>query len=261
MPILTLHDQPIHYTDSPKDLTGHKPPLLLIHGAGGSHLSWPPHLRRLPDLRVIAVDLPGHGRSGGPGCTSIAAYRDKLRDFVDALGLSRFILAGHSMGGAIALDYARLFPERVAGLGLIGTSARLRVAPAILDGIRTDFAATTAQMMGWMVGSAFPASARRLALQRLRESNPDVLHGDFAACDVFDLRTEVQGLPLPALIIVGEEDQMTPPKFSESLHASLPNSELHRLPNAGHMVQLEQPDVVTDLLARFVEQKTNRPRI
>ena len=159
------------------------------------------------------------------------------------------------MGGAIALDYARLFPERLAGLGLIGTSARLRVAPAILDGIRTDFAATTAQMMGWMVGSAFPANARRLALQRLRESNPDVLHGDFAACDAFDLRTEVQGLPIPAIIIVGEEDQMTPPKFSESLHASLPNSELHRLPNAGHMVQLEQPDRVTDLLARFVEEQ------
>ncbi len=255
MPTLTLHDQPIFYTDSAKDLTGRKLPLLLIHGAGGSHLSWPPHLRRLPDLRVIALDLPGHGRSGGLGFTSIAAYRDILRDFVDVLGLTRFVLAGHSMGGAIALDYARLFPERVAGLGLIGTSARLRVAPAILDGIRTDFAATTEQMMGWMVGADFPANARRLALQRLRESDRDVLHGDFAACDIFDLRAEIQGLTVPALIIVGEEDQMTPPKFSESLHASLPNSELHRLPNAGHMVQLEQPDRVTDLLARFVEQR------
>ncbi len=143
----------------------------------------------------------------------------------------------------------------MAGLGLIGTSARLRVAPAILDGIRTDFAATTEQMMGWMVGADFPANARRLALQRLRESDRDVLHGDFAACDIFDLRAEIQGLPVPALIIVGEEDQMTPPKFSDSLHASLPNSELHRIPKAGHMVQLEQPDRVTDLLARFVEQR------
>jgi pimeloyl-ACP methyl ester carboxylesterase len=235
--------------------------LLLIHGAGGSHLSWPPHLRRLPDRRVIALDLPGHGRSGGPGCTSIATYRDGLRDFVDALGLSRFVLAGHSMGGAIALDYARLFPERVAGLGLIGTSARLRVAPAILGGIRTDFAATTEQMMAWMVGTDFPASARRLAIKRLQESDPIVLHGDFVACDAFDLRAEVQGLTIPALIIVGEADQMTPPKFSDSLHASLPNSELHRIPKAGHMVQLEAPDVVTDLLAHFVEQRTNRPRI
>lgn len=252
MPTITLHDQSIFYTDSQRDLTGRKPPLLLIHGAGGSHLSWPPHLRRLEDVRVIALDLPGHGRSPGPGCPSIAAYRDILRDFVDALKVGRFVLAGHSMGGAIVLDYARLFPERVAGLGLVGTSARLRVAPAILDGIRTDFAATTETMMGWMVGAAFPASARRLALQRLRESDPDVLHRDFAACDVFDLRNEIQGLPIPATIIVGEEDQMTPPKFSESLHASLPHSELHRLPRAGHMVQLEQPDTVTQLLARFL---------
>jgi len=256
MPTLTLHDQPIFYTDSAKDLTGRKPPLLLIHGAGGSHLSWPPRLRRLSDLRVIALDLPGHGRSAGPGYTMIAAYRDVVRDFVDALGLDRFVLAGHSMGGAIALDYARSFPERVAGLGLIGTSARLRVAPAILDGIRADFAATTAQMMDWMVGAEFPASARRLAIKRLRESDPEVLHGDFVACDAFDLRSEVQGLTIPAIIIVGEADQMTPPKFSDSLHASLPNSELHRIPLAGHMVQLEAADVVTDLLAHFVNQSS-----
>ncbi len=258
MPTLTLHDQPIFYTDSPKDLTGRRPPLLLVHGAGGSHLSWPPHLRRLPDRRVIALDLPGHGRSPGPGRRTIAAYRDVLRDFVDALGLGRFVLVGHSMGGAIALDYARLFPERVAGLGLVATSARLRVAPAILDGIRTDFAATTEQMMGWMVGADFPANARRLAIKRLQESDPEVLHGDFVACDAFDLRAEVDGLAVPATIIVGEADQMTPPKFSQSLHASLPNSELHRVPKAGHMVQLEQPDMVTDLLIRFIDQRMQK---
>jgi len=256
MPTLTLHDQPIFYTDSQKDLTAHRLPLILIHGAGGSHLSWPPHLRRLADERVIALDLPGHGRSSGPGCVSIGAYRDILRDFVDALGLTRFVLAGHSMGGAIALDFARLCPDRVAGLGLVATSARLRVAPAILDGIRTDFAATTAQMMDWMVGADFPANARRLAIKRLRESDPTVLHGDFVACDAFDLRAEIQGLAIPAIIIVGEADQMTPPKFSDSLHAALPNSELHRIPKAGHMVQLEEPDRVTDLLAQFMAHRS-----
>ncbi len=256
MPTLALHDQSIFYTDSAKDPTGRRPPLLLIHGAGGSHLSWPPRLRRLADERVIALDLPGHGRSAGPGCTTIAAYRDGVVDFADALGLTRFVLAGHSMGGAIALEVARLFPERVTGLGLVATSARLRVAPAILDGIRADFVATTETMMSWMVGADFPANARRLALKRLRESDPTVLHGDFVACDAFDRRTEIQGLPLPALIIVGEADQMTPPKFSESLHASLPNSELHRIPGAGHMVQLEAPDVVTNLLAHFIANRS-----
>ena len=255
MPTTTIHTHPIFYTDSHKDPAGGTPPLLLIHGAGGNHLSWPPHLRRLDSVRVMALDLPGHGRSAGPGCTTISAYRDVVRAFVDGLGLDRFVLAGHSMGGAIALDFARIFPERVAGLGLIGTSARLRVAPAILDGIRTDFAATTQMMMDWMVGEAFPANARRLALQRLRESDADVLHGDFVACDAFDLRAEIDGLALPATIIVGEADRMTPPKFSVHLHTALPHSELHRIPRAGHLVQLEQPDTVTDLLADFLQKR------
>ena len=114
------------------------PPLVLVHGAGGNLMHWPGALRRLPGHTVYALDLPGHGKSGGAGRAEIGAYADVVRGFAEALGLVPFVLAGHSMGGAIALEFALRYPARLAGLILVGTGAKLRVAPEILTGILDD---------------------------------------------------------------------------------------------------------------------------
>ena len=102
-------------------------------------MHWPGELRRLPDHEVYALDLPGHGRSGGPGRTDIGAYAEVVREFADALKLPAFVLGGHSMGGAIALEFALRYGSRLAGLILVGTGARLRVAPEILARHRGGF--------------------------------------------------------------------------------------------------------------------------
>ena len=109
------------------------PPLLLIHGAGGSRLHWPPGIRRLTGWRVLAIDLPGHGDSPGPGERSIEAYTGCVLEWLDEYGVERVIPAGHSMGGAIALTLALQAPDRLAGMVLVGSGARLRVAPSILE--------------------------------------------------------------------------------------------------------------------------------
>jgi pimeloyl-ACP methyl ester carboxylesterase len=96
-----------------------KPPMVLLHGAGGDYLVWPPEIRRLPGIRVYALDLPGHGKSGGPGCQSVEDYARAVVGLMDAVGLWRAAFVGHSMGGAIALTLALDFPERTAGLGLV----------------------------------------------------------------------------------------------------------------------------------------------
>ena len=115
----------IHYRRSSAKSKS-KTSLLLIHGAGGSYLSWPADLRRLPGKDVLAIDLPGHGDSPGESSDSIGAYAEQVLDFLDQLKIDRVVLGGHSMGGAIAMQLCLDHPGRVAGLILIGSGAKRR---------------------------------------------------------------------------------------------------------------------------------------
>ncbi|MFO3797218.1 MAG: alpha/beta fold hydrolase, partial [Anaerolineales bacterium] len=110
-----------------------RPVLVLIHGAGGSRLSWPPALRRMPEVAVYTLDLPGHGRSAPPPLENIADYAAAIASFMDAMHLPPSVLVGHSMGSAIALTLALEHPAQVRGLVLIGSGARLRVHPSLLE--------------------------------------------------------------------------------------------------------------------------------
>lgn len=228
------------------------PPLVLVHGAGGDLMQWPGDLRRLPGRRVFAVDLPGHGNTGGEPCADITAYAEALRTWAVQLGLPPFVLAGHSMGGAIAIEFALRHEGKLAGLVLLSTGARLRVAPQILAGIQTDFDATVDLLVKWMYGEGADPNLLRLGARRLREVPPQVLHADFAACDAFDRRADVGRIRLPALILCGDSDVMTPLKSSEYLRDQIASSELAVLPGGGHMVALQQPQVVAGHAQRFL---------
>lgn len=259
MPTIRIDNEEIYYTHH--KATGddrQRPPLLLVHGAGGYHLHWPPQLRRLPETDVYALDLPGHGRSAGPGRTTIAGYAAVIGAFADALALPPFLLAGHSMGGAIALEFALKASDRLAGLILVGSGARLRVNAALLTGLQNAFDATTAQLIDWMYTPAFPPKQREQALAQLRANDRQTLHDDFAACDTFDVRSGLSTLTLPTLIICGTADIMTPVKLSETLHQSIPGSHLHLIEGAGHMALIEQTAVVTGMIGQFVTQFKTR---
>ena len=240
--------------------------LVLVHGAGGSHLDWPSPLRRLTGANVYALDLPGHGRSEGTGRvlslpkgrSSIAAYRDFLLAFLDILDLERAVVVGHSMGGAIALDFALHYPDRLAGLVLVGSGARLRVLPAILTGILSDsevetaFEATVDLVCNYAYGPGISEQLKRLGRQRLIKTPPEVLYGDYAACDAFDVMERLGEVHCPALIIGGTADRLTPPKYSIYLHDHIPGAELILVDAAGHMVMLEKPEVVTRAISKFI---------
>ncbi len=109
------------------------PPLVLIHDAGGDHLSWPSEIRRLPGTRVYTIDLPGHGKTEGLGRQYIEEYAVCLVEFLNAAGLSTAVFGGHGMGGAIALTLALNHPRRVAGTVLISTGPRLPIPASILE--------------------------------------------------------------------------------------------------------------------------------
>ncbi len=225
------------------------PPLLLIHGAGGSHLDWPPGLRKLGSL---AVDLPGHGKSPGPGRRSIQDYADDLLALLDALNLTQAVIMGHSMGGAIAQTIALSAPDRVRGLILIGTGAKLRVHPDILARVATDPQAVAAQLKDWMWGSSTPDALRETGYQQMLSVDPLVIQGDYAACDVFDIRDRISQINASTLVIGGTEDQMTPHKFSAYLAESITNATLVTVEGGGHMMALEQPEVVTAAVQRWL---------
>jgi pimeloyl-ACP methyl ester carboxylesterase len=249
MPFAQIGEQVLFYTVSRRG----GPALILIHGAGGSHLHWPAALRRMPGATVYAVDLPGHGRSEGPGREHIEDYVADIVRFMDAVGVSRGVLVGHSMGGAIAQMTALMAPERVAGLVLVGTGARLRVAPALLDGILQDARGALALITEWAWGpEADPAMVAR-GRQMMARVNPRVVWGDFAACDRFDIRERVGEITAPALVITGSEDRMTPPKFGQWLAERIPGARFVLVEGAGHMVMLEKPDQVASAVREWLK--------
>jgi pimeloyl-ACP methyl ester carboxylesterase len=240
-----------HADSAPQGASGL--PLVLIHGAGGTHRQWPEAVRSLAGRRVIALDLPGHGASPGPGRRAIAAYAADVLAVLDALGIGRAVLVGHSMGGAIALTLALEAPARVAGLGLVGTGARLRVAQAILEATADParYAAAAEGMADWAFGPGAGPELRREHVEGMRACPAEVVHGDFAACDAFDVRDRLVpgAVAAPAAVICGDADRLTPPRYAAFLHQRIEGSRLLLVPGAGHMVALEAPAATIAALA------------
>lgn len=227
---------------------------MLVHGAGGDLMQWPTGLRRLAGRIVYALDLPGHGKSGGDALTEVGAYAEALSGWAEGLALPPFVLVGHSMGGAIALEFSLRYKDQLAGLVLISTGARLRVAPQILTGIRADRTETVNLLIGWMYGASADPNLLRLGARRLREVRSEVLLADFAACNAFDRREDVERIATPTAIICGAADFMTPLKSSQYLHERIAGSQLTVIPGAGHMALLEQPGIVACAIDAFVER-------
>ena len=248
MPFINVNDEKLFYAEtcSPNArLT-----MALVHGAGENHLVWPAQLRRVDDVTVHALDLPGHDRSGVKGRSSVGDYVEVVRGFLDALDVERAVIMGHSMGGAIAQQFALTHPARTAGLILVATGAKLRVAPPILNGILTDTEATLDLVTQFAWGPDAPEPMVELGRAQLAETLPEVMAGDYAACDAFDVRERLGQIAAPTLVIGGTADQMTPIKYAEYLADKIPGARLARIEGAGHMVMLEQPELV----ARHVEQ-------
>ncbi len=238
-----------------------RPPLVFIHGAGGTHLHWPPQVRRMAGQRIFALDLPGHGKSGGVGCQSVTDYAHATVDFLDAARLNSAIFIGHSMGSAIAIMLALDFPERVLGLGLVGSGARLRVAPQILESTSSE--ATFPLALELINNAEFSPSVdprlKELAARQMTSIRPSVLHGDFLACNEFDVMQRLGEISMPTIILCGTEDILTPMKYSEFLRDHIPSARLITIPGAGHMVMLERPEVVAHALAEFADSIPYRP--
>jgi pimeloyl-ACP methyl ester carboxylesterase len=255
MPTVQLDHCTIYYTQKISESLSN-PLLVLVHGAGGTHLDWSPELRRLPDAQVIALDLPGHGRSTGTGYTDTMAYVNDVCAFLDALRIKRAVIAGHSMGGAIAQQLGIYRPERTAGLILLGTGSKLPVEPTLPQRILTETERTVDWLIDWSWGVEAPQDMKELGRQRLLETAPEVLHGDYVACQRFDVRDKLEQITAPTLVLGAADDRMVKLKFSVTLSERIPNATLVVIQGAGHMFPLEKSQEVARAVAQWLaEQK------
>ena len=253
MPYLEVDGRKLHYVLR-ETVPARQPPVVFVHGAGGSHQHWLYQVRDLTGWPTYALDLPGHGRSEGPGRDSIGAYGDLVVAFLDAAGMERAVLVGHSMGGAIAQDVALRYPARVAGLGLVATGARLRVAPVLLEGIQQDPEAAVALIGDWAYGPDAPEELVRLGQRQMAQVAPEVLYNDFVACDGFNVMEQVAGIEARVSVLCGTRDRLTPIKYSVYLRDRISNATLRLVEGAGHMVMVERPGEVVKALTALLEQ-------
>lgn len=254
MPHVQTARNTLYIADYRKPNTPHLP-TLLIHGAGGTHLDWSVQLRRMPALNAIALDLAGHGMSNhSEGRSSVEAYAHDALALLEALAIPCANIAGHSMGGAIAQTIALLAPERVGKLLLFGTGALLKVNPTIISDIIEKTAETTELVVKWSWAKNTDERVLALSIEKLRACAPEVVQGDYRACDAFDLRDKVNKIQAKTLLVVGTADRMTPPRLSEFLAQQIPNSTLVLVEEGAHMVILEQAEKVAIIVSNWVDE-------
>jgi pimeloyl-ACP methyl ester carboxylesterase len=253
MPTGRLGEKRISYWAGGKRASERTESILFIHGAGGGQLSWSFQKGFFEkDSNPVFIDLPGHGDSGGEGEEEIGRYANHVHSFLISLGLQKPILVGHSMGGAIVQTLAIAHPEVIKGIVLVGTGARLRVLPAVLDGIKKDFEETVKKIARFAYSRKASPELIEGGIEHLMRCRPEVLYGDFLACDRFDLLERVKEIDLPTLILCGEEDELTPLSYSEFLHHQIQSSKLEILPDAGHMVMMESPEAFNRKVRDFI---------
>ena len=229
-----------------------KPAIIFVHGAGGSHLMWLSELRAFKnDYHPIAVNLPGHGLSPGKGCDRISDYASFVLSFADELKLKKFFLVGLSMGGAISQEIALTAPERLIGLVLMSTGARLKVMPDLFTMILNNWKMYMDMFPKFAFSQNVSDSVLKLAIKDLSQREPFVVEADFRGCDNFNRMDDVKNISVPTLIISANLDLLTPPKYMDYLHSQIKGSRLIKIENAGHIVNLEKPKEVENALAEF----------
>lgn len=199
-----------------------------------------------------AINLPGHPH--GELCTSVEDYTDWLWSYILDRGYSPPVLAGHSMGGAVVQMYALKYPRDIAGLVLIGTGARLRVAPQILSLVQEGIENPSVWVENFLevqFGRIDLVMKKELTNKAL-ELGAKVQLSDMLCCDKFDMMDSVHQIEVPTLILCGSQDEMTPPKYSSYLAARIKGSDLTVIDGGAHFVFAEKPEAVNQAIELFI---------
>ena len=232
-----------------------KPTMVFVHGAGLDHSLFGLQSRYFGyhGWNVLAVDLPGHGRSAGPPVASVAGMADWVFSAVKA---EKFSIVGHSMGALIAVECAARQPARVERIALIGVAYPMKVTEVFLDAARRNDHAAYDMETIWGHAPQVPLGGNPNpgmwmygdSLARLRRLAPGVLYNDLKACNDYQLSGNVA---CPTLFVLGRRDVMTPPKAAAELQKKIPDAKSVLVPLSGHSLMAEAPDATLDALIGF----------
>jgi len=232
-------------------LKGRERKVFYIHSSGSDATQW---VNQLTAIGGYAIDLPNHGQSDTVEVKSVDEYAYYASESLKKT-VGKAVVVGHSLGGAVAQKLYLRNPEICLALVLVGTGARLRVLPEILEGLKKE----PEKAVDLMLNMAFASKGEEYEKKR-REflDRVDVLHLDLSLCDRFDLLEDYRNgklkIGVPTLVIVGEEDKLTPLKYHEFFHKHIPNSELVVIPGASHMVMLEKHVEFNEALEKFLKK-------
>ncbi|MGZ8447117.1 MAG: alpha/beta fold hydrolase [Candidatus Deferrimicrobiaceae bacterium] len=229
IPEIFVQGESVHFQDT---LRRAKRTIVFLHGAGGSHHTWRDQWAGLKGIaRLVIPDLPGHAESG----------------------LERYILAGHSMGGAIAQQAAIDGHPGIEALVLVGTGAKLKVRPDIFEGIANRFREFAPELVGMLMAKGPDPLLQDDVPRDVLSTRPAAFLADFTACNKFDVLGRVDRIRVPALIITGDHDRLTPLKYGEVLATNIRGGVLKIIQGAGHIAMLEKPVERNNVIASFVQ--------
>lgn len=239
------------------------PTVVFIHGAGMDHTVWALQARWFAHHRrnVLALDLPGHGRSEGPAPRSIGDMAEFVLGVLDAAHATRASLVGHSMGALVALETAARGAGRVVALALLGMAPLMPVHPDLLASAERGEHGAIDLMVTWAVGRQAQLGGNHApglwltgaAMRLLERADPRALAGDLAACDAYKTAAEAAAKAgCPMLFLLGADDRMTPAAKARDLAARLPDARAVLLPRIGHMIMLEDPSGTLNALKTIV---------
>lgn len=227
--------------------------VVFLHGSGGDHRVWDHQCGALSgEFNVAAVDLPGHGLSGGTGEDDVGRYVEWVTKIIGALGVGTPVLAGHSLGAAISIAFAVRHGGLLSAIVPVGGGCEMPVNAAIFDGLKDNTAATIDMILKFAVSKPNREAVSPVLKAALLRVKPGLLSSDLRACDRLDLAGDLSKIKLPALFICGDDDKMTPPDLSRFLADRVAGARLALIEGAGHYVMMEKPGEFNRVLAEFV---------
>lgn len=246
-----------------KALDRERPSIIFVPGAGLDHSVWPLPMRYFSrhGRNVLAIDLPGHGRSEGPPLETIEAMGDWLVAVLDATGLKQAAFVGHSMGSLVTLAGAGRHPQRARALVLLGASAPMPVHERLLQAARANEHSAIDMLNLWghsQSGQIGGVGAPGLwktgsALRLWEQAAPGVIYADLKACDAYkEGSMHAAKITCPTLVIIGDRDIMTPPSAGRKLASTITGARTVVVRNCGHAMLDEQPNAVLDALIEIL---------
>ena len=230
-----------------------KPTLIFIHGAALSKGLWEFQVKGLSDIaNTIAIDLPGHKDSTGKACDRMSDCAISVNKFIEQIQAPAPILCGLSMGGGVVLELLINEPDKYKAGILMHTGAKLKVMPFVFETIEKEFKQYVDLVVDFATAKKSDKTHLKNTLNDIAVTSSEIALMDFLACDGFDVLDRLEEINVPVMVVVGDEDNITPPKYGEFLHRNISNAKLETIIGAGHLSPIEKPEEINQLIRDYV---------